>query len=432
MASLLFATCFAAADAPDFSWAPASYAPAESPLSTKYFNPELRLDTSYHYEFSNPADDTIAGSSEVFRHNELQTTHVGFGGDFAYQNVGVRLMTQFGMYSTTTSRNDPSPSRGQWALDDAYRYLAEAYASYHLDVLHGINIQSGIFMSYVGLWSYYNFDNWTYQPSFVSSNTPWFFNGVRAQIFTSDTLKIEPWIVNGWQSYGKFNDAPGLGLQVQWRPSESFSVLGNQYYGTDTLKSPGRQRYHTDDSVMYRYHRAPASFVDQAAVSLTVDLGCEDGGGVACATQNFVGLMAYHRAWFKNDRFATTLGGGLINNPGRYLVLVPPINGANAFTGAADFTGHDFFGWDVQLTGDYMPTRNVTFRLEYTHRAANVPYFSGAGGLTPPGGNQDPPGSSVAGFTPRPGQDRGSADAGNDDSPLVLRLTSHPKHPSVM
>ena len=41
---------------------------------------------------------------------------------------------------------------------------------YHLDVLHGINLQAGLFMSYVGLFSYYSFDNWAYQPSFVSSN----------------------------------------------------------------------------------------------------------------------------------------------------------------------------------------------------------------------------------------------------------------------
>jgi hypothetical protein len=30
------------------------------------------------------------------------------------------------------------------------------------------------------------------------------------------------------------------------------------------------------------------------------------------------------------------------------------------------------------------------------HRAANVPYFSGRGGITPPGGNTGPPGSMVA------------------------------------
>jgi len=44
-------------------------------------------------------------------------------------------------------------------------------------------VDAGIFMSYIGLFSYYQFDNWAYQPSYVSSNTPWFFNGVRVQIF---------------------------------------------------------------------------------------------------------------------------------------------------------------------------------------------------------------------------------------------------------
>ena len=101
-------------------------------------------------------------------------------------------MTQFGMYSQTTPRNDASPTRGQWNLADAYRYISEAYGGYHFNAMHGINVQAGIFMSYVGLFSYYNFDNWAYQPSYVSSNTPWFFNGMRVQIFPTEKLKIEP------------------------------------------------------------------------------------------------------------------------------------------------------------------------------------------------------------------------------------------------
>ena len=64
-------------------------------------------------------------------------------------------------------------------------------------------------MSYVGLFSYYQFDNWAYQPSYVSSNTPWFFNGMRVQIYPNEHLKIEPWLINGWQSYGRFNNRPG-------------------------------------------------------------------------------------------------------------------------------------------------------------------------------------------------------------------------------
>ena len=45
----------------DFSWIPGNYGPSESVLASKYFVPELRLDTAYHYSFNNPADDTIGG-----------------------------------------------------------------------------------------------------------------------------------------------------------------------------------------------------------------------------------------------------------------------------------------------------------------------------------------------------------------------------------
>jgi hypothetical protein len=388
----------------DFSWAPGNKAPSESPLKYGPFTGEIRIDTSYHYSFNRPSDDTISGSSEVFRHNELQVTQIGFGGDFFYKNVQARLMTQFGMYSSTTPRNDPSPGRGQWSLDNAYRYMSEAYGGYHINALGGINIQAGIFMSYVGLWSYYNFDNWTYQPSYVSSNTPWFFDGVRIQIFPNDKIKIEPWLVNGWQSYGKFNSAPGVGLQVRWNPVGWFSILGNQYVGTDTLGTPDRYRVHTDDSVMVKYFDQKESItLSKAAASLTLDAGCETGGGVDCGSQYFIGFMAYNRLWFVEDVIGITAGGGAIVNPGRYLVLLPPINGATAFSGTPYFTanpGDKFTAWDFQLTADVMPREFLTFRLEFNHRAASVPYFTGGNGVTPPGGNQGAAGSAVAGWTP--------------------------------
>lgn len=389
----------------DFSWMPGNYGAPDHPLSAGPFTGELRLDVPYHYSFNNPKDDTIAGSSEVFRHNEFQVTQIGFGGDIYYKGVHARLMTQFGMYSQTTPRNDASTGRGQWQLDDAYRYISEAYAGYHWNRLWGINVQAGIFMSYVGLWSYYNFDNWTYQPSYVSSNTPWFFNGARVQIFPTETLKIELWLVNGWQSYGKFNEAPGVGLQIAWRPREWIAILGNQYYGTDTLGVPGRQRLHTDDSIMVRFYNAPAGrFLSKGAASLTVDAGCEFGDGqTSCGSQYFLGFMAYARLWFHRDMFGLTFGGGAINNPGRYLVLLPPINGATAFSGTPYFTanpGDPFKAWDLQATFDFMPGRYVTFRVEYNHRVADVPYWSGPGGVTPPGGNQGAPGSMVDGWAP--------------------------------
>ncbi len=376
---------------------------------TKFFTPEIRADVNYTSDFNHPSDHTISGSSELFRSSEVQLEQLGIGGDFHYDNVRARFMTQFGMYSATTPRNDPSVAHGQWDLVSAYRYLSEAYGGYHFDVLHGVNVDAGIFLSYIGLFSYYNFDNWAYQPSYVSSNTPWFFEGVRVQIFPTAHLKIEPWFINGWQSYASANHRPGLGGQIKWTPKPWINIISNNYgLGQDDLFVPHRERIHTDNSVEVKYFDNPDRTLDKMAFSLTGDLGCEFGGGVSCTgdhrggpKQSFIGFMLYNRMWFHHDLFGLTLGGGKINNPGRYLVLVPPINGATAVTAASSapyFTGNPgdpFKAWDSSITFDYMPKQYITFRAEYDYRHANVPYWSGPGGITPPGGNNGAPGDFV-------------------------------------
>jgi hypothetical protein len=263
----------------DFTWQTGNARTKDSLLGNQYFTGEFRLDEVFHYSLNRPKDDTIGGSTEAWRHGENQVTQLGIGGDFHVDGVIGRLMTQFGQLATTTPRNDASTGRGQWQLADAYRYLSEAYGGYHIGDPHrGVN-------------------NWTYQPSYVSSNTPWFFNGFRLQWFPTDRLKIEPWLINGWQSYARFNKWPGFGGQIRWQPNADTILIFNQYaLGTDAVGDPDRHRYHTDDSIQYKW---------------------------------------------------------------------------------------------------YMPKQFVTFRAEFTYRHASVPYFSGPGGITPPGGNQGAPGSQI-------------------------------------
>ena len=384
----------------DWTWLNGNPRNKDVAFDSKFFTPEIRADITYNYDFNKPTDNSMGGSSELFRSNEIQLEQLGLGGDFHYDNVRARFMTQFGMYSTATARNDSSYAKGQWNINDADRYLAEAYGGYHLNVLNGINIDAGIFMSYVGLFSYYNFDNWAYQPSYVSSNTPWFFQGLRVQIFPTAHLKIEPWFINGWQSYASSNSRKGVGGQIKWTPKPWLNIISNNYgLGHDDLYIPKRGRIHTDDSVEVRYFNHPENpGLDKMAFSFTGDMGCEFGGGVSCygdkaggPKQSFLGYMLYNRFWFHRDMFGVTVGGGRINNPGRYLVLIPPINGETASSAAINspyFTGNPgdpFKAWDSSLTFDYMPRQWLTFRWEYDYRHASVPYWSGRGGITPSG-----------------------------------------------
>ena len=208
-----------------------------------------------------------------------------------------------------------------------------------------------------------------------------FFNGLRVQWWPTQTLKIEPWLINGWQSYNKFNSKPGFGGQILWIPNDSLKLVFNSYavgqdnlncqtsasngLGTqDTLCQPLNggnpnaaagsavgagppvnyskvTRVHEDDSLLVKYYDAHGNGgagVSKMAFSLTVDVGCEYGGGVNCSggpnRESFFGAMLYDRTWFNHDLYAITFGGGFMNNPGRYLALTPPINGATAATGS--------------------------------------------------------------------------------------------------
>lgn len=420
----------------DWTWLNSNGRVVDTPMATKYFTPEFRADINYTLDYNHPEDDTLGGSTETFRSDEFQVEQLSFGGDIRIDNVRGRFLTMYGMFATTTPRNDSSYNRGQWDLSDAYKYVSEAWGGYHWDIAHGVNVDAGIFVSYIGLFSYYNADNWTYQPSFVSSNTPWFFNGLRIQYFPTAKLKIEPWIINGWQSYARYNSKPGLGGQILWRPKPYLDFVFNNYgmgeddAGEQQAGLPTRSRIHTDDSAQIKLYDNPKKTLDKIAFTFTGDLGCEYGGGgpsfgtpngalnqqglspmmgttdtynggVNCHNskngrpkQMFAGWMAYNRYWFKKDRYAITLGGGMMNNPGRYLTLLPPINGATATSGSPYYTenaGDRAKMHDMTFTFDYMPSQYITFRAETGYRYSDTPYWTGHGGITPPGGNNGSP-----------------------------------------
>jgi hypothetical protein len=395
----------------DFTWLNGAPRNHDTVLDTKFFTPEIRFDTHFMEDFNQPIDHTIVGATESFRSGEVQIEQASVGGDFHWENVRGRILFMEGLFATTTPRNDASSATGngagntggvgQWDLQNAYKYVSEAYGGYHFNVQHGLNIDAGIFVSYIGLFSYYNYDNWTYQPSYVSSNTPWFFNGVRIQWFPSNKVKIEPWIINGWQSYAKYNGHMGLGGQFLWEPKEWFKLVANQYgYGEDNLGLPHTQRIHTDDSVLFRLYNNQnnGKGISKVGFTFTGDAGCQYGGGITCHNgankSNFLGWMAYQRIWWDHDLFAITLGGGQMWNPGRYLTLLPPIDGAWAASGSAYFTelpGQGAAMQDGTVTFQYMPKQYITWWAEWGFRHSDIPYFAGRGGVTPPGGNNGLP-----------------------------------------
>ena len=55
----------------DFTWLNGNTRTKEVRSTRKFFTPEIRADVDYIYDFNHPKDDTIGGSSEIFRSNEV-------------------------------------------------------------------------------------------------------------------------------------------------------------------------------------------------------------------------------------------------------------------------------------------------------------------------------------------------------------------------
>ncbi|MBL0044766.1 MAG: porin [Flavobacteriales bacterium] len=373
------------------------------------------LDTYYNYDFADPIDNTHTISSSIGRHNEFTLNQASFGLESNYKNIIGRLWVQYGQMGSIVQDVDASVYRGRNTSINNLKYVREAAAGYHFDKWHGINLEMGIFMSYIGLESYVLQENWSYQRSMVCDFTPFYFSGARVQAFPSKEFKTELWLLNGWQSYNSFSKSPGLGSSNYYRPNEDLQLVANFYIGRDTQNpdtigdQSDRLRFHHDNSIVARvFKRRESRGLSQIAFSLNNHYGLQSNnaaGDTLKANENFMmGSSLATRFWFNKNKLALTLRGDYVTNQS-------VVNGVNtspylAFTPAA--TGSEPNNYDMAMangdkleiaqftsTFDVMPSDHVTFRFEYGLRTASVPYFSGAGGTTSPSGWTNGPATTL-------------------------------------
>ena len=344
--------------------------------------PSLYLDASYGFSMNQPRDNTLTGSGTIGRHNEIGINLASVGIDWNVANVIGRLSLQFGSQLAMVQEGDGSVARGRNLTTDALEHLREAAIGYHFNVLKGINVEAGLFSSFVGLESYLLAENWSYNRALVSEFTPYYFTGIRAQLFITEALKIEPWLLNGYQTYGKFNDAPALGLSARWVPVEWLAVIANGYVGTDTRGEPERVRWHHDHSINLRLYNDPDSAVfSRLAVSMNNHIGTETGGTAAPFDVNhFIGTAVAARAWTAWDHVAVTGRFEWVQQPGGYSLQLPP----------PGFVAGDNFSI-LGVTGgvEIMPTDFFSIRPEVVYRSASQPFFAGRGGTTSADGFSD-------------------------------------------
>lgn len=356
------------------------------------------LDNYFNYNFAKPIDNTHTSSSTIGRANEFTLSLASIGIESNYKNIIGKIWLQYGATHYIVQDLDVSVNRGRNTGTGNLKFIREATAGYHFNKWYGVNIEMGIFLSYIGLESYLTQENWCYQRSMVSDFTPFYFQGARLQAFPTKNYKVEFWIVNGWQTYNSFSKGPAVGISNLYRVSENTQLVANFYYGKDTFNpdtlgnQSNRLRFHHDNSIVARYSNHPsAKGISQAAFCINSHYGFQYGmdvGDNITSKQHFMyGTSVSNRLWFSKNKLAITLRGDYIANGGQYLAFSPSPVSPNDFTDMIVAEPNKAIKiLQSTATFDVMPNDHVTFRFEYGHRVANMPYFAGRGGTTSPSG----------------------------------------------
>ncbi|QHS59044.1 outer membrane beta-barrel protein [Chitinophaga agri] len=382
-------------DGMNLTWINGQNRQSSSPLQLKDKDGEVILtgtvltDAYFNYNFARPKDNTQTISAATGRANEFSINQASLGIESNYKNVIGRLWLQTGSMTHIVQETDGAVTRGRNTGTGNLKFIREAAAGYHFNYKYGLNIEAGIFMSYIGLESYVLQENWSYQRSMVCEFTPFYFQGARVQFYPTKKYKVELWLLNGWQTYNSWSKNIGFGNSNYYRPSENVQLVANFYYGNDTHVAGSNtlskvRRFHHDNSIVARYFKNPASKgISQAAFSLNSHYGFQSGDGIKAKDNYMTGTSLTNRVWFNKNKLALTLRGDFVTNPGGYLAFVPAAPSAqpNAYDKAIA-SGKDLKMGQLSATFDIMPNDLVTFRFEFAHRNANVPYFAGSGGTT--------------------------------------------------
>ena len=404
-------------DFADFGWVNGQSRQTEFPLSNSFFTASLNLDNYYSYNFARPSDNVQTLSSTVGRSNEFIMNLASVGFEANYKNTIARVILQTGASASLIQDLDGTTNRGANLSISNQKLIREATAGYHFRKLYGINVEAGIFMSFIGLESYMTYENWFYNRCMITDFTPFYFQGVRCIMNLRRDLRLETWLMDGFQTYGKYNNGPSAGLSSTYRPTGNLSMVGNLYYGTDFFtgniltygSQPDVRRLHHDHSILYKYaERKGAKGLSRAAWCLTNHIGVQSGnlqtvvskggdtlyrGGSIKASDSYVLATALsNRFWFCNNLFTFSQRIEYLNNPGRYLSPVPgagfpngqTVEGYKVSTPAGyNPLANNLHVWGITAGFEILPTEFLTFRIEYVHRAADIPYFAGPNGVTP-------------------------------------------------
>lgn len=111
-----------------------------------------------------------------------------------------------------------------------FRYIQESSLGYKLS--DNLWLDTGIYLSHIGLESFNSRDNWNYTRSLVAEYSPYYETGAKLSYQYDEEWSGQLHVLKGWQNISNDRD-PALGMQVTWGPNKTYQFIYNNFIGNE-------------------------------------------------------------------------------------------------------------------------------------------------------------------------------------------------------
>ena len=293
------------------------------------------VDAYYVYDFANPKGNSRQGF--FYNHNRHNDFSINLGlikltaEQTKYRgNLGV----QVGTYVTDNYASEPN----------ALKNIHEANVGLSISKKNRVWIDMGVLPSYIGFESAISTENPTLTRSFIAESSPYFVSGAKLTFKPNSNWEMAGLVMNGWQRIQRLpgNSLPAFGTQVQFTPSEKFSLNWSTFAGTNFPDQLRRMRYFNNLYAKFKVKERVDFFVG-------IDYGVQQRAKQSTIYEYWLGLDAIAQIKL-TDKWSTSLRAEYYLD--EYGIIIPKYspNGFATFASSINF--------------DYSPVENLKWRIE--------------------------------------------------------------------
>jgi hypothetical protein len=273
----------------------------------------------------------------LYNHHHLDSPRVNLA-LLQYSAQSGRARSAFGLMAGTYAEENLAHEQS------LLRHVFEANVGIALDEAQRWWLDVGVLPSHIGAESAISALNPTLSRSLAAENSPYYQSGARLSWEHSKSLSLRFLVLNGWQRMQPVpgSSIPALGSQVEYAPSEDWTLNWSTYVGSDYPDDERRMRYFNNLFLVSRLN-------EKLSLTTGLDLGAE---------QESKGSRGYHK-WFTsylmphwrfNERWATAQRVEYYRDT-KHVIISQQADTEFRTVG---------YSWNV----DYQPASRVLLRLE--------------------------------------------------------------------